>query len=657
MALPAPNLDDRKFQDLVREARAMIPRYCPEWTDHNLSDPGITLIELFSWMVDILLYRLNKVPDKNYIKFMEMIGVRLEPPQSAKADVLFRLSAPQPESITIPRGTSVATVRTEMRDAISFLTDRDLTVIPPVLAYALTSPEDAIFEDCMPSLKNPDRRVSIFQESPQVGNALYLGFEENLSAQMLALNIDSNIEGIGVDPNNPPLAWECWDGENGKWLAIMVETDTTGGLNTKGRVILHVPYACSNRELNGQQACWIRCRATEPDEGQRGYSNSPEVTSISPECIGGTAPVTHATRINGEILGRSDGSSGLRFHLHHTPILPLVEGEMIEVETDTPGVFEAWQEVVDFADSGSEDKHFICDRVSGEIQFGLSIKEPTGQERRYGAIPPAGRLIRITSYRFGGGIIGNVGPGTITILKSSIPYLASVTNFEPARGGTEPESIERAKLRAPQVIKACNRAVTAGDFEFLALEASTKLARAKCLTAGTTSDGQSLPPGMVRILLVPKVSRNDKPIPFEELELSRQVREEVQSYLDERRLLGTRMEIAMPQYMPVSLEVSIKGKPGTDYAQVAADIEKGLYRYINPVSGGTDEKGWTFGRGISLPEIYAEIQRIGEIDFIREARVFLTNPQTGEREETTTEMIIPVNGVLCSDRHQVLVED
>ena len=55
MALQAPNLDDRTFQDLVREARAMIPRYCPEWTDHNLSDPGITLIELFAWMVEVLL--------------------------------------------------------------------------------------------------------------------------------------------------------------------------------------------------------------------------------------------------------------------------------------------------------------------------------------------------------------------------------------------------------------------------------------------------------------------------------------------------------------------------------------------------------------------------------------------------------------------------
>src|SRR5512136_106571 len=109
MALATPKLDDRKFQDIVSEARSKIPLYCPKWTDYNLSDPGVTVIELFAWMVDMLLYRLNRVPDKNYIKFMELIGVRLEPPKSAVVDVTFRLSAAQPRITTIPAGTEVAT--------------------------------------------------------------------------------------------------------------------------------------------------------------------------------------------------------------------------------------------------------------------------------------------------------------------------------------------------------------------------------------------------------------------------------------------------------------------------------------------------------------------------------------------------------------------
>src|SRR5215471_11120165 len=113
MLLPTPKLDDRSFQDILDEARRRIPQYCPEWTDHNLSDPGITLLELFAWMTDVLLYRLNRVPDKNYRAFLELIGLRLQPARPARADVAFRLTAPQPEEVTIPRGTAVATVRTE----------------------------------------------------------------------------------------------------------------------------------------------------------------------------------------------------------------------------------------------------------------------------------------------------------------------------------------------------------------------------------------------------------------------------------------------------------------------------------------------------------------------------------------------------------------
>src|SRR3972149_247290 len=116
MPLPVPNLDDRHFQDLVDEAKRMIPRYCPTWTDHNVSDPGVTLIELFAWMVDILLYRLNRVPEKNYIKFLDLIGVKLQTPQPARANITFHLSAAQPEPIAIPKGTEVATVRTETQE-------------------------------------------------------------------------------------------------------------------------------------------------------------------------------------------------------------------------------------------------------------------------------------------------------------------------------------------------------------------------------------------------------------------------------------------------------------------------------------------------------------------------------------------------------------
>src|SRR5689334_7000106 len=133
MPLITPRLDDRRFQDIVDEATSRIPRYCPEWTDHNVSDPGVALIELFAWMTDMLLYRVNQVPDKLYVKFLELIGVRLEPPRAARAPITFFLSAAQPNDIEIPEGTEVATVRTETSDAIVFTTESKLVVRTPEL--------------------------------------------------------------------------------------------------------------------------------------------------------------------------------------------------------------------------------------------------------------------------------------------------------------------------------------------------------------------------------------------------------------------------------------------------------------------------------------------------------------------------------------------
>src|SRR5215472_1346370 len=123
MPLPTPLLDDRRFQDIVDQAKLLIPQYCPEWTDHNVSDPGVTLIELFAWMTDIVLYRLNKVPERDFLKFLELIGARPKPAVPASAEITFWLTAPLTETKLIPRGTPVATRQTETRQAVSFATD------------------------------------------------------------------------------------------------------------------------------------------------------------------------------------------------------------------------------------------------------------------------------------------------------------------------------------------------------------------------------------------------------------------------------------------------------------------------------------------------------------------------------------------------------
>jgi hypothetical protein len=74
MPLQLPNLDDRKYADLVDEGRSLIPTHAPEWTNHNPSDPGITLVELFAFLSEMLIYRLNRVTSANVLSFLKLLN-------------------------------------------------------------------------------------------------------------------------------------------------------------------------------------------------------------------------------------------------------------------------------------------------------------------------------------------------------------------------------------------------------------------------------------------------------------------------------------------------------------------------------------------------------------------------------------------------------
>ena len=113
MSLPSPNLDDRTFAQLVAEARQRIAASCPAWTDHSDGDPGMVLLDVFAYLTDTMIYRLNRVPGKAYIEFLRLLGVRLLPPASACVNLLFTLSHAAEKPVEIPRGTRVSVSRSD----------------------------------------------------------------------------------------------------------------------------------------------------------------------------------------------------------------------------------------------------------------------------------------------------------------------------------------------------------------------------------------------------------------------------------------------------------------------------------------------------------------------------------------------------------------
>ena len=631
MPLPDVNLDNLNFQaDLVDEARKRIVRYCPEWTNYNLSDPGITLIELFAWMTEIIVYKLNKVPEKNYVRFLEMLGVKLEPAQSARVRLLFRLSAAFPLSATdetravVPQGLEVATQEGPNSPAVIFTTDETLYIVPPHVTDLRGLEE---FN------RNHLLAVGAFQafrnDPPQQGAAFYIGLDADdvLKGHILRLNFTcERTEAYGVSREDPPLVWEVSTGGGG-WVEIVPsknegERDSTGGLNNaSGSITFYLPDTAQADFLQGVNRTWIRCRFERRREDQGVYSQSPRIVSVSAQSLGAATWATHAIYRDPELLGVSSGDAGQVYHLQQAPILALRAGETLEVEEVHEGelVFVPWQEVQSFAHSTEMDRHFTIDTSTGEISLGPAIRQPNGKVKQYGRVPQVGRRLRISRYRHGGGAIGNVPALRLRVMRSGVPYIDRVYNAEPAREGMDAETLDEAKLRMRREFRAQERAVTAEDFESLALKVGG-VARARCMTPGSSAG--RLPPGMLELLLVPAVHDLVAMGNHAALALTPALTTAAQAFLDDYRLLTTTLNLRAPTYVGVKVHVRVVTNAVTPPDVASARVQEALRRYIAPLPPLQGEmllpdpddtprwEGWPFGKPLYVAELYALVQRV-----------------------------------------------
>ncbi|NLT72586.1 MAG: putative baseplate assembly protein [Chloroflexi bacterium] len=615
MPLPTPPLDDRSFQDLVDEAKRRIPLYCPEWTDHNVSDPGVTLIELFAWMVDILLYRVNQLPLSNHVALLNLLGIQLEPPRAASVPLTFYLSAPQDQTITIPRGTATATSRAGGGEAVVFTTEHDLAIRPARLEHIVTRYREAdgnvAYHDI--PLARLSSEFAVFSPTrPQEGDALYLGHDVNLDNHYIGLEMNAvRAGGLNIIPESPPIVWQAWTADG--WRDTDVELDATGGMSFSGQIRMHLPVMARS-EINGVDAYWLRCQVTPPREDQRPYTTSPILRRIEMVTWGGTVLASHATEAANEPVGRSDGSPGQVFHLEHTPVLPRHEDERVEVWTPGMADWEPWIEVESLAESGADDRHYTLDSASGEVRFGPALRQRDGTVLRYGALPPRGAEIRFSRYRYGGGTNGNVRAGSLTEPRAALAYVSRTSNRSAAQGGLDQESLEQAMFRARHLLRSRYRAVTPDDYEFLTLDAFRgEVARVCCLqtTAGAATSDRSAA-GQVYVLVIPQLPDEEaqRYIPLPRLALGAALQARITDFLNERRLLTTLLEVRSPAYKRVRVDAVVVARPEVDERRVTADIRAALERFINPLRGGAEGTGWPFGREIYLSDLYSCIQKV-----------------------------------------------
>lgn len=487
---------------------------------------------------------------------------------------------------------------------------------------------------------------------------LYLGFDQPFPNQPVALYAQveppkpdevkvADGETISTTTAQPlRLIWEYASLSGWKRLGVQ---DETSAFAERGMIRFIGPPDFTTRTEFGKSLYWLRvCK----ESGE--FRVVPRLRRL----LTNTTWASQTTTIENENLGSSNGNPNQTFRTTNSPVLLGQRLEVKEQEVPSPAeqsaieqlegadavtilrdeaghpeaVWVCWHEVPDFYSSGLRDRHYTINRMTGEVLFG------DGQQ---GMVPPIGRNnIRMSLYQIGGGEQGNQGAKTVTQLKTTVPYIDSVTNLEAAGGGTDLEPMERVKERGPKVLRHRDRAVTVQDFEDLAYEASPDVARVKAiapnriLTNGKVSSFDPLAEGLwldannqardehnkvqnvgqVQLLIVPRSSAL-QPIP------SLALIEQVEAYIRDRASPTVILRVGSPEWLKVSVTAEVV-PTSLEVADTARNaVIQRLENFLQPLTGGVRGQGWDFGREPHKSDFYALIEAINSVDYVRSLSV------------------------------------
>jgi len=344
--IPAPNLDDRTHADIVEEAMRLIPQYCPEWTNHNAADPGITLIELFAWMTEMVVYRLNKVTDKNFLAFLDLMGVDLQPPQPARTLLRFNLSEGS-DATLVKSGAQVATAQTGDTEPVVFETQSDLLVVPSELVRIYSQWNETYSDHTAFIGTTRQLGFEVFMGARSIERILYLG-----DPSFSSLNESALLYLTFTTPDSPEvdfpklLEWEYWNGHRWRELVVApVEVE-------RNTVAFFGPPGVEAEEVDGKTAPWIRGRLVE-------VPAQPEATVLDLihagiEVLGdGVAPDEAFTNMEGSVFLTVDMSKNFHplgaepkvdyaFYIASAELLSQPDASVrVEIALSDPSVAEA----------------------------------------------------------------------------------------------------------------------------------------------------------------------------------------------------------------------------------------------------------------------------------------------------------------------------
>jgi predicted phage baseplate assembly protein len=325
--------------------------------------------------------------------------------------------------------------------------------------------------------------------------------------------------------------------------------------------------------------------------------------------------VEQAVTAQPEVLGNGTGRPGQVVTLAHAPV---IDGSLY-LEVREPAGWLRWEQVDSLGASSPGDPRFVLDPSSGEIRFGDGIR---------GRSPRAGELIRARTYRYGGGVQGNVPAGAISKIRPPAGAgQLQVTNPLAAEGGVDGETVEQAKARVPLVLRHGDRAVAAEDFRDLAMDTpGAGLGRVEVLPRHQPEARVEGVPGVVTLIVIPAYDplHPDEPVP------DREVLRRVCAWLEPRRLVTTELYVTPPEYVPVWISAAFEVDEGYGAQTVHRWVELAIRQYLAPLPPyGPAGQGWPFGRAVSARDVEAAVLRVEGVRLVHEVLVAGPPPAQG----------------------------
>jgi predicted phage baseplate assembly protein len=683
MPISPPVLDDRNFEDLVEELLARIPAHTPEWVPQP-GDPGTTMLELFAWLGETILYRANLVPERQRLAFLKLLGEQMRPAQAARGLVSIRIDEPDNTAVI------QLAARSKISGAVDFESGSELTVLPVTAECYYKRPltedersQDEVMDvlDGLREFHDIDGELSAYVTT----EAFALGAAEKGGVDLVQDTTDASLwlalmarspgqvdavknalagdgEGdmminIGVAPaielpasfdeaSRPgrlPHRWEISTDQllddQPVYSELERALDTTDELTKRGIERLVLPgnpahFGVIEGDVRVDANAGVGDRPPRLDDPEKlarivawlRLRPALTVNSMPISWVGINAlEIDQRQTIERQIIGQSSGSADQLMQLPKRA----VEKETFALQVEEGGRYVDWQAVDDLALMARDDRVFRLDSEAGQIQFGNGIS---------GRIPEAGQRVRVSSMRAGGGKAGNLPPASLNRIDArdlngnSLGNRAlRVSQGVATDGGEDAENLAMAEKRIPQRLRHRNRCVTAQDYLSLVAETpGVKAGRVEVLPRFLPQQRRQNVAGVVSVMVLPFKQATEAPNPRPDQPFI----EKVFNHLDKRRPLATELYVIGCEYVQLGLSVGITINNGAAFNQVVNDVRRALKHYLWSLPpDGPNGRGWPLGKAVRDRELEVVVARVEGVSTVPGINIFRREDDAWSRIE------------------------